>query len=310
MPEPVGKPDWFAQATSLGQAGKDQTAAAASNQDDNTVASFKAEKLPQLQQLLDKLKAMTPGMSNATANTTGAPNMGQVNKEDIFKTLIREFREQVLGEAIDPKAQEIINQIGILTKDMGDFASDDQEITKAIGDATVAIKDFETQSNQYTADMDKELDSASAQADQLAAQGAATKPAAQATGQTDPADGANAGAATKPAAGGSYTIKPGDTLGKIAKDNGTTVDAIMKANPQIKDANKIAAGATLNLTGKPDQSDAETARLAAAGNPAQTDPADGAAAGAATKPDAERRAAVSNIVMPPEAKDGLSLIHI
>lgn len=36
-----------------------------------------------------------------------------------------------------------------------------------------------------------------------------------------------------------YTIKSGDNLSKIAKQYGTTVAAIMKLNPSIKDANKI-----------------------------------------------------------------------
>jgi LysM repeat protein len=46
-----------------------------------------------------------------------------------------------------------------------------------------------------------------------------------------------------------YDIKSGDTLTKIAKANNTTVDAIMKANPQITDPNKISAGTKLNLPG-------------------------------------------------------------
>jgi LysM repeat protein len=51
---------------------------------------------------------------------------------------------------------------------------------------------------------------------------------------------------------GSQKIKPGDTLTKIAKENGTTVDALMKANPNIKDPNKIFAGNTLNVPGMKD----------------------------------------------------------
>jgi len=47
------------------------------------------------------------------------------------------------------------------------------------------------------------------------------------------------------------TIKSGDTLSGIAKANGTTVDALMKANPSITDANKIYAGAALNLPTSP-----------------------------------------------------------
>jgi hypothetical protein len=48
-------------------------------------------------------------------------------------------------------------------------------------------------------------------------------------------------------AGDSVTVKSGDTLSKIAAANGTTVQAIMAANPSIKDANKIAAGQTVKL---------------------------------------------------------------
>lgn len=48
----------------------------------------------------------------------------------------------------------------------------------------------------------------------------------------------------------SYKIAPGDNLSTLAKKFGTTVDALMKANPQIKDANRIQAGATLNVPGK------------------------------------------------------------
>lgn len=45
-----------------------------------------------------------------------------------------------------------------------------------------------------------------------------------------------------------YTIQSGDTLSKLATANKTTVAELMKANPNIKDANKIQAGASLNLT--------------------------------------------------------------
>ncbi len=45
----------------------------------------------------------------------------------------------------------------------------------------------------------------------------------------------------------SYTIQNGDTLSQIAADHNTTVDALMEANPQIQDPDKIRAGDTLTL---------------------------------------------------------------
>lgn len=47
------------------------------------------------------------------------------------------------------------------------------------------------------------------------------------------------------------TIQKGQTLSGIAKQNGTTIDAILKANPSIKNPNLIYAGSSLNLPGAP-----------------------------------------------------------
>ena len=47
--------------------------------------------------------------------------------------------------------------------------------------------------------------------------------------------------------GSSYKIKSGDTMSAIAKRRGTTVAEIMKANPSIKDKNKIFAGKSLKI---------------------------------------------------------------
>jgi murein DD-endopeptidase MepM/ murein hydrolase activator NlpD len=44
-----------------------------------------------------------------------------------------------------------------------------------------------------------------------------------------------------------YTVKPGDTLSKIAKLNGCSLDQLMKANLQISDPNKIKVGDVLTL---------------------------------------------------------------
>lgn len=48
---------------------------------------------------------------------------------------------------------------------------------------------------------------------------------------------------------GSYTVKKGDTLSKIAKNYKTTVSSIMKLNPSIKDANKIRVGQVIKISG-------------------------------------------------------------
>jgi LysM repeat protein len=48
----------------------------------------------------------------------------------------------------------------------------------------------------------------------------------------------------------SVTIKKGDTLSQIAKDNGTTLKALKESNPNIKDLNKIRIGQKINLSPK------------------------------------------------------------
>lgn len=45
----------------------------------------------------------------------------------------------------------------------------------------------------------------------------------------------------------SYTIKRGDTLSALARRHGTTVNELMKLNPQITNPNLIYAGRTLNV---------------------------------------------------------------
>ena len=50
----------------------------------------------------------------------------------------------------------------------------------------------------------------------------------------------------------SYSIKSGDTLSGLAKRYNTSVSALMKANPDIKDKNLIFAGKSLNIPGSKD----------------------------------------------------------
>jgi murein DD-endopeptidase MepM/ murein hydrolase activator NlpD len=44
-----------------------------------------------------------------------------------------------------------------------------------------------------------------------------------------------------------YTVKPGDTLSKIAKNNGISTAQLLQANPQISDPNKIKVGDVITL---------------------------------------------------------------
>lgn len=46
---------------------------------------------------------------------------------------------------------------------------------------------------------------------------------------------------------GSYIVKKGDTLSKIAKANGTTVHVLMGINKNISNANVIKVGQVINL---------------------------------------------------------------
>ncbi|WP_164011714.1 LysM peptidoglycan-binding domain-containing protein [Pyxidicoccus trucidator] len=50
----------------------------------------------------------------------------------------------------------------------------------------------------------------------------------------------------------SYRIQSGDTLSGIARKYGTSVGALMKANPQIKNADLIYTGKSLNIPGSKD----------------------------------------------------------
>ena len=44
-----------------------------------------------------------------------------------------------------------------------------------------------------------------------------------------------------------YTVKPGDTLGKIAKNNGVSLAQLLESNPQIKDPNRVKVGDVITL---------------------------------------------------------------
>jgi murein DD-endopeptidase MepM/ murein hydrolase activator NlpD len=87
-----------------------------------------------------------------------------------------------------------------------------------------------------------------------------------------------------------YTVKPGDTLSRIAMRNGMTLPQLLQANPQIKDPNRIVVGDSINLpegsTGVPAGSTDDTKPLpsnlsaAAAAAPPSASTSKSASAGA------------------------------
>jgi len=70
-----------------------------------------------------------------------------------------------------------------------------------------------------------------------------------------------------------YVIQKGDTLSQIARNNNTTVSALLAANPQISDPNLIRAGASLNLNvgGSTPASASRSAAGSVSGTAAQSD---------------------------------------
>jgi LysM repeat protein len=56
-----------------------------------------------------------------------------------------------------------------------------------------------------------------------------------------------------PGTGLDYTVKKGDTLSSIARKYGTTVQALLAANPQITNANLIRVGQVIRIPGKEEE---------------------------------------------------------
>lgn len=65
-----------------------------------------------------------------------------------------------------------------------------------------------------------------------------------------------------------YTIRWGDTLSGLARRYGTTVNALMRANPYIRNANLIYAGRQLNIPGRTDSFDTNSTRRTGGARPA------------------------------------------
>lgn len=75
---------------------------------------------------------------------------------------------------------------------------------------------------------------------------------------------------------GDYLIKRGDTFNAIAKAHGITPAELKAANPQIRDVNRIAAGAKLAIPGQPADAGQATQPAPTAQGPENTPPVQGA----------------------------------
>ncbi len=152
---------------------------------DRQTAEIKAEKLPQLADLVKKLQSITGGADTGTASsgtglkmpgmTANAPKLGglKVGEGSIFESLMREFQDVVgdvpMQEQLSPEAKAVADQINALIDEL-ETLGDDPEVRKAIDDAKKTVADVEAaEKAKYDAKMDKDLDAASAEADKVAA---------------------------------------------------------------------------------------------------------------------------------------------
>lgn len=193
-----------------------------------------------------------------------APNKIRITQPDLFNE----------ADAPGGKFQNEVAEIKQIMGELSDIGDSDTEVAQVLADAQAALDKLAAPVAQAGGTDKNKLPDTPPEVSMTPDTGSSANPPASDPGTIDPnklkrfkelLDKAEAGsAANPPAAGGqqgkpaaftpaelkgqgSYTIKPGDTLSKIAAANKTTVQAIMAANPQIKDANRIAAGAKLNI---------------------------------------------------------------
>jgi LysM repeat protein len=155
----------------------------------------------------------------------------------------------------DPESANKLNDI-LKVQDATIAAAEVKPIkTPALDAEAMAKADAETADERGAVDAaaaEKAADAeamAKADAETADERGAADAAAAEKAAKVAPAKAASKAPYSMGTPGAAYKIKRGDNLTKIAKAHGTTVDAIMKANPNIKDANRIAAGGALNIPG-------------------------------------------------------------
>jgi LysM repeat protein len=92
-------------------------------------------------------------------------------------------------------------------------------------------------------------------------------PGATSSGAASPGSSAAASAAVGPSVSAAptatvYVVAPGDTLEKIRRKYNVTMEQLLAANPQIKNADKIAIGDQINIP-RPDASGAAASGSAA-----------------------------------------------
>lgn len=134
----------------------------------------------------------------------------------------------LLGVFVGVQGQKAAKQASVdvqdLTMQLSSLSSEDQRLA-------YAIKDLEQRTKDAVIALEAKMPKTPPPS---------TNRVSKATG------GAGGTAKTTSNQPGMYSIKPGDTLGKVAKEHGITVEAIEKANPGI-DSRRLKIGQQIKI---------------------------------------------------------------
>jgi hypothetical protein len=121
---------------------------------DRQTGEIKADKLPKLKALVDKLKAASGGSSASSGTgikipgmTSTTPSLGglKVGEDSIFESLLREFQDEIINveEETPPtsggKNKDLVMQIQAMVDELKTIEGD-KDIDAAVADAEAAIK--------------------------------------------------------------------------------------------------------------------------------------------------------------------------
>jgi len=185
------------------------------------------------------LGGMMPDMSKMLADSKSLPGLDSLGKE-ISSGGVQSKEGLATMQAMGPEAATKFSN-AVAAMQSATTADEKAKAKLQMDEAQASIakrtqdKDFASMLTSGT----KEQQEAAKALLQKSTVNQETKPSADSKGKTE----------TTAKAVESHTIKAGETLSKIAKEAGISVQDIMKANPNIKDPNKIAAGASLNIPG-------------------------------------------------------------